>query len=323
VLAIIGTVLRTCVRSPGYMVRSLATVPVAASIARRIRETGADHVHAHYATFPGLAAWVCRRLAEVPYSITVHAHDIFVTQAMLSEKVCDAEFVDAISAFNRDFLRPFGGDSETPVHVIHCGIELDRYEFRPRRAPASGPIAALCVASLQEHKGHGVLLEAIAPDVNPADRIRLTLIGDGPERERLEQSARDLGVAGRVEFMGAQSEDAVRRQLDEAHLFVLPSVVARDGQMEGLPVVLMESLACGVPTVASSLSGIPEIIRDGSTGCLAEAGDPDSLRDALTRASTGTLDPAAARMLVEDEFNVERSAARLVTLFRMSAEGAP
>lgn len=318
VLAVLGTVVRACARHPGYLARSLATVPIAAAIARRVRESGADHVHAHYATFPALAAWVCRRLADVPYSITVHAHDIFVTQAMLREKVQDAAFIDAISAYNREFLRPFGGDSETPVHVIHCGIELERYEFRPRRAPAAGPITALCVASLQEHKGHRVLLEAIAGS-GPMERIQLTLIGDGPEREALEQAAQQLDLADRVVFEGAQPEDAVRQHLDEAHAFVLPSLVARDGQMEGLPVVLMEALACGVPTVASRISGIPEIIRDSSTGYLAEAGDAESLRKALSRACVESLDAAAARMLIEDEFDIERSAASLVSHFRASA----
>ena len=321
VLGIVGTVIRTCVRQPGYLARSLATVPIAAAIARQIRESGAQHIHAHYATFPALAAWVCRRLTGLPYSITVHAHDIFVTQAMLAEKIRDASFVDAISSYNRDFLRPYGGDSETPVHVIHCGIELDRYAFRPRKTPKEGPISALCVASLQEHKGHSVLLEAIAAPDGAASRIQLTLIGDGPERPRLEEQARALGIDGRVAFAGAQPEDEVRRHLDQTDLFVLPSLIARDGQMEGLPVALMESLACGVPTVASRISGIPEIIRDGQTGYLADAGDPASLRAAIENACEGKLDAAEARQLVEDEFDIGKSADRLVANFRMSVGG--
>jgi colanic acid/amylovoran biosynthesis glycosyltransferase len=321
VLAIVGTVLRRCARQPGYLARSFATVPIAAAIARRIRDSGAQHVHAHYATFPALAAWTCRRLTGLPYSITVHAHDIFVTQAMLGEKVREAAFIDEISSYNRDFLRPFGGDSETPVHVIHCGIELDKYTFRPRRPPKDGPIAALCVASLQEHKGHRVLLDAISATEGVSGRVHLTLIGDGPERARLEQQARDLEIDGRVVFEGSQPEDEVRARLDETHLFVLPSLVARDGQMEGLPVALMESLACGVPTVASRMSGIPEIIRNGETGYLAEPGDAASLDAAISNASAGVLDTAAARMLVEEEFDIAKSAASLVGLFRASAGG--
>lgn len=319
VLGVLGTVLARCAPNPGFLARSLATLPIAASIARRISESGVQHVHAHYATFPALAAWACRALTGVPYSITVHAHDIYVTQAMLAEKVGDATFVDAISEFNREFLHPYGGDTKTPVHVIHCGIELPGYEYRPRSAPKSGPVAALCVASLQEHKGHRVLLEAIATDEDPVSRIKLTLVGDGPERSALEDLARELGLEGRVAFAGSQGEDEVRRRLDETHVFVLPSLIARDGQMEGLPVALMESLACGIPTVASRLSGIPEIVRDGVTGCLAEPGDARSLREALKRALAGGLDVAGARALVEDEFDITKSASALTALFRQSS----
>ncbi len=318
-LSLISGVIGGCWRSPGYLARSLATLPVAASAARRIRDSGADHVHAHYATFPALAAWACRRLTGVPYSITVHAHDIFVTQAMLARKVRDAEWVDAISEFNRDFLGPYGGGSDTPVHVIHCGIELDRYAYLPRSTPASGPILALCVASLQEHKGQNVLLEAIASNEEPLSRVALTLVGDGPARERLEERSRELGIADRVIFAGTEPEDEVRRYLSEAHIFILPSLVAKDGQMEGLPVALMESLACGVPTVASDLSGIPEIVRDGVTGYLATPGDAASLRDAVRRAVAGSSDPAEARLLVEDEFDIRKSAASLAALFFDSA----
>ncbi len=114
----------------------------------------------------------------------------------------------------------------------------------------------------------------------------------------------------------------MRRRLDETDLFVLPSLLARDGQMEGLPVALMESLACGVPTVASRISGIPEIIQDGSTGYLAEPGDAASLGEALSRACVAGLDTAAGRNLVEDEFDIERSAQSLAGLFRASAEAA-
>ena len=159
-----------------------------------------------------------------------------------------------------------------------------------------------------------MLLEAVSAPGGDAGRIHLTLIGDGPERDSLEEQARGLGIDERVVFEGAQPEDEVRKRLDETDLFVLPSLVARDGQMEGLPVALMESLACGVPTVASRISGIPEIIRDGETGYLAEAGDAASLRTAISNACAGKLDAAAARRLVEDEFDIGKSATSLVAL---------
>ena len=179
---------------------------------------------------------------------------------------------------------------------------------------------AVCVASLQEYKGHHVLLEALADGGPVLDRIRLELVGEGPLRGRLEELARRLGIGARVSFRGGLTEPQVAAALDAADLFVLPSVVAANGQMEGVPVALMEALACGLPTVASRLSGVPELVRDGETGVLAEPGDVGSLREALRVTIS---DPVAARRraeagrsLVESEFELRRSAGRLAALFR-------
>jgi glycosyltransferase involved in cell wall biosynthesis len=313
-LTTVGVVLREHVRSPALLVRAIVTLPLAAAHARLIRTRGVQHVHAHYATYPGLSAWISRRLAGTPYSITAHAHDIFVNQRMLARKLADAAFVVTISEYNRGFLADYGDSGR--IHVVHAGIDPEAYPFRPRAVPPEGPVRALCVASLQEYKGHAVLFDALAHE--PAlDRVELDLVGAGPLRAALEGRARELGLVDRVRFHGSASEDAVRGLLERADLFVLPSVIARGGQMEGLPVVLMEALASGVPVVATRLSGIPELVTDGTTGLLAAPGDAGSLRDALGRALNGDFRPdlQAGRALVEREFDVRDSAARLRELF--------
>ena len=311
-------------RRPPTLIRALGTLPVAAAHARTLPDLGIHHLHAHYATYPALAAWLCRRLTGIPYSFTVHAHDVFVDRSNLARKIADARFVVAISDYNRLTLLPFGGEWETPVHVVRCGIDPAAYPFRPRAPQPRGPVRAVCVASLQEYKGHRVLLEALANGGAVLDRVRLELIGDGPLRGPLEQLARRLGIEPQVSFRGGLTEPEVVAALDAADLFVLPSVVAANGQMEGVPVALMEALACGLPTVATRLSGVPELVRDGRTGVLAEPGDVGSLREALRLTIT---DPVAARKraeagrsLVESEFELERSAARLASLFADAAE---
>jgi colanic acid/amylovoran biosynthesis glycosyltransferase len=286
-----------------------------------------EHVHAHFATYPALAAWVCWRLTGVPYSFTAHAHDLFVAadRGLLGRKLGDARFVVAISEYNRRFLQTVSEDRETPVHVVHCGIDPCAYRFRPRRPASGGPVRALCVASLQEHKGHRVLFEALAGGGVALERVRLDLVG-GRDRRPLERLARELGIADRVRFHGALPEHEVAAMLDKADLFVLPSLVARDGQMEGIPVAIMEALAAGLCVVASRLSGIPELVRDGETGILADPGDPASLQEALRRAvqgDCGGASAAAGRSLVEAEFAVERSAQRLGDLFLWAAREPP
>ncbi len=314
-LACVGAVTAGHARSPEVLVRALATVPLGATHARRVHRDGIEHVHAHFATYPALAAWLCGRLAAVPYSFTAHAHDLYVDQSFLARKVSGAEFLVAISDFNRRFLADYGGGDATPVEVVHCGVDARAYEFRLRRMPPEGPVRAICVASLQEHKGHPVLFRAIAHS-GPVSRIELDLVGGG-DREPLERLAAELGIAGRVRFHGSLPEDEVARLLSESDLFVLPSRVGRDGQMEGIPVALMEALACGLPVVASRLSGIPELVEDGKWGYLAAPGDPASLNEALDRAVSGpALDVAAGRARVEDEFAVEVTAAQMARLFK-------
>lgn len=322
-LSTVGRVAAAHARRPALLARALATIPLAATHARALASLGVDHVHAHYATYPALAAWTCRRLTGLGYSFTAHAHDLYVDQSLLGDKVRGARFAIAVSEFNRRFLRGHGGDGATPVHVVHCGIDPGAYRFRPR-APAPGArVRALCVASLQEYKGHRVLLEALAGAGAELERVELDLVGGGALREELEGLARRLGLADRVRFRGPLPEPEVAALLDRADLFVLPSVVARDGQMEGLPVALMEALACGVPAVSTRLSGIPEIVQDGETGLLAEPGDRASLRAALARVveepAEATARAVAGRRLVEREFDVRASGRRLAQLFEQAS----
>jgi glycosyltransferase involved in cell wall biosynthesis len=280
-------------------------------------------VHAHYATYGALGAWVIKRLTGVPYTFTAHAHDLFVEQTFLREKVEEAEAVVAVSEYNRRFLADYGGGAATPVTVIRCGIDVGAYPYRERSLDEAGEIRALCVASLQDYKGHSVLLRALAADRGALGRISLTLVGDGPLEGSLRREAERLGVASQVRFAGAMAEDQVAAELEAAQLFVLPSVVASSGQMEGVPVALMEAMACGVPVVSTRLSGIPELVRDGDTGLLAQPGDPEALaaamRSAIEDSEASAERARRGRALVEREFDVHATSDALVRVLEGGA----
>ncbi|MDX6718155.1 MAG: colanic acid/amylovoran biosynthesis glycosyltransferase [Solirubrobacteraceae bacterium] len=321
-LGAVALVARAFARRPSRLARSLVTVALASGHARTMRKLGVEHVHAHFANYPALAAWTVARLAGPTYSFTAHAHDLFRDQSFLRRLVADARFVVAISDFNRAFLAPYN-PSDTPVHVVHCGVDPAAWPARPRAAPAHGPVRALCVASLEEKKGHRVLLGALAEADGRLRRVELDLVGPGALRAELQALALALGLGDRVRFHGALAEPAVAELLDRADLFVLASVVERSGFMEGIPVALMEALATGVPVVATRLSGVPELVRDGDTGLLAEPGEAASLRAALERA-IGDPDGArrratAGRALVEREFDARAGAARIAELIRAVA----
>jgi colanic acid/amylovoran biosynthesis glycosyltransferase len=314
-------------RRPSAMIRSLVTVALAAGHARELRGTGVDHIHAHFATYPAIAAWVCAKLMDVTYSITAHAHDLFVDQSYLEIVVADARLVVVISEFNRSFLAPYVAKSHTPVHLVHCGVDPAAYRFRPRAPSAEGAIDALCVASLEEYKGHRVLLEALASGDEDTARLHLRLVGSGPLEHEIRTMVDRLGLGERVQLLGSRSEAEVAAMLEDADLFVLPSIVAHDGQMEGIPVALMEALASGLPAIASRLSGIPELVQDGVTGVLVEPADVAALVGAFRRVCS---DPQATRAraqagraLVEREFNVSRSGEQMRALFLALVPATP
>ncbi len=133
--------------------------------------------------------------------------------------------------------------------MIRAGIVLEDFPYRERTLPQDGPIHALAVGSLIEHKGHRVLLEALSDP--QLDRVDLTVVGEGEERQNLEVAARTAGLSERVRFVGARREDEVAELMANCDLFVLPSLIAASGRMEGVPVVLMEAMASGAPVVAT------------------------------------------------------------------------
>ena len=324
-LGALGAVIRAYWRKPGLLVRALVTVAAASAHARAIEGLGVSHLHAHTATYPLLAAWMCRRLTGATYSFTAHAHDIFMDQTFLPERLAEARFAVAISEFNREFMARFGSGS-TPVHVIRCGIDVSAYRFHPRELERGRPLRALAIGGFKDYKGHRYLLEALAR-TSGLERVELDLVGDGPLREELVSLADRLGLGDRVTFHGALAEPEVIARLDRADLFVLPSIVTPEGNTEGLPVVLMEAMAAGAPIVATRVTAVPELVRDGETGLLVDPADAD----ALGRGITALLDdPDAARRrseagraLIEREYDVNVTGAALARLFREPVNDGP
>jgi len=300
------------------LVRTPLVLLKAALLARRIDAMGVRHVHAHWATHPALAAWVVRALAGTGYSFTAHAHDLYVDRAMLREKVEGARFVVTISEFNRRLIEESCGPvAAGKVHVVRCGVDPAAFAPGVRRAPPLPTFA--CVASLREYKGHGVLLDAVRLLRDRGVRLRVVLVGDGELRRTIAARVACEGLGEVVELRGALPHEEIPAVLANATAMVLPSLTSRDGQMEGIPVALMEAMAAGVPVVATRLSGIPELVRDGVTGLLVPERNPAALASAMERLAA---DPAlcarladSARRAVREEFDRGRNVSRLLELF--------
>jgi colanic acid/amylovoran biosynthesis glycosyltransferase len=321
-LGALAGMIRAALGSPWFLFGGLAIFPKVVHQARRMEAAGVRHVHCHFANHPATAGYVISRLTRIPFSFTAHGSDLHRNRHMLREKVTQAHLVVTISRYNRErILEVTDPGDARKVRVIHCGVDPAR--FRPREADshdATGVrrLELLCVASFQEVKGHEYLLRAVAGLRDRGIRFRLRLIGDGPRRKLLEGVVREHGLGEDVELLGARPTHEVAAAVRETDVFVLPSVLTRKGDREGIPVALMEAMAAGVPVVASRLSGIPELVRDGETGLLVEPRDVDGLTDAIARLHG---DPAlrarlarAGREVVQREFDLHLNAAELAAL---------
>jgi glycosyltransferase involved in cell wall biosynthesis len=226
------------------------------------------------------------RLSGLPFSFSAHARDIYdenlVDRALLREKIRCAEFVITCSEYNRRVLATLGGEkADGKIMKIYNGADLTR--FRPDPSVPREPALVLAVGRLVEKKGFRDLIRACRSLRDKERSFRCIIAGEGGERDRLTQQISDLGVQDRVTLVGAQPQEQVLEMMKRATIFVLPCVVSAAGDKDGLPTVLIEALAVGLPAISTTLSGIPEVIEHGKTGLLVPSGDSILLAEAIEK----------------------------------------
>jgi glycosyltransferase involved in cell wall biosynthesis len=325
-LAAAWTLLRCNWGSLRYFVGALAILPKSALFARQMAANGVRHIHAHFASHSAAAAFFIHRLTGIPYSFTAHGSDIHREKRMLSEKVAEARFVVPISEFNRKVILEAcsaNGAGADKLVVIHCGV--DSRFFQPP-ATSNGShltnkeLNLLCIGTLHEVKGQAFLLEACRLLKEMGYPFSCRFVGDGPDKAALAAQAANAGLDGSVHFLGRRTREEIVRLIQEADVLVAPSVASQDGRREGIPVVLMEAMACKLPVVASRLSGIPELVKDGKTGLLVPPGDAEALAEALAylykqpekRQQLGQ----AGRERILQTFDLHKNAAELAQRFQ-------
>jgi colanic acid/amylovoran biosynthesis glycosyltransferase len=284
-----------------------------------IREFNPDFIHAHWGTFPSTVAWVLGRMLGRPFGFTCHAHDIFVNNHLLKEKIESAAVPVTISRFNIDWLAERATSAARDrFSIVHCGVDLGGWPFRAERARGADAYV-LAVGRLDPIKGFDVLIDALGELARANRPVRCRIIGSGPLEAELKARIARHGIQGSVELLGARPQAEVRAALYEASAFVLPSVVTPTGDRDGIPVSLMEAMAAGTPCVSTRVSGIPELIDHEREGLLVPERDAPALAAALARVVD---DPAlanrlavAARAKVEREFDAAAEARKLLECF--------
>jgi glycosyltransferase involved in cell wall biosynthesis len=287
---------------------------VAARLADILIANGCRHLHIHFAHVPAQIGMYAAAMSGVPFTVMAHANDIFERGVLLRQKAMRAEKMLTISEFNRAYLERIGVPKDK-LAVVRCGVS---FKTRPAAMTTRNEGQAYRIGTLGrlvEKKGVDVLIRALAAMKPGPDGIELEIAGDGPLRADLEQLANELGIAGRVRFVGNLPHHAVRDWMHGLDAFVLACKRDANGDMDGIPVVLMEAMSQSVPVISTRLSGIPELVVDGTTGLLAEQGDPIDLAariDLLLASSELRARLAAAAVThVEHEFGQQTNLDRL------------
>lgn len=288
------------------------------------------HLHAHFLHTPASVARYASLLTDIPWSCSAHARDIWtIPEWEKREKLADCRWTVTCTCVNWQHLRSLAPRDDR-IELLYHGLDSSRFpppaRGRPRRdgRDLAQPVIILSVGRAVEKKGYGDLLGALARLPRELN-WRFVHVGDGPLLARLKRKARALGLNERIDWVGAQAQDEVLRRYAQADLFVLACRVARDGDRDGLPNVLVEAQSQGLACVATRLSAIPELVQDGVTGVLVAPGDGVALSAALARLIT---DPGARERLgeagkarVQERFSFERGIERLASHLRLAIAG--
>lgn len=251
-------------------------------LATLVGDRGLTHLHAHFGSLAAGVTRLASLIAGITYSLTLHAKDIFhedVDRHALSVRLRDAALAVTVSDFNERYLRDLYGDATRSLVRIYNGIDLHQFAYT---RPAARPRTVVAVGRFVEKKGFDHLLDAIALLRDRGRATRLDLVGGGADETALRTRSAELGLDGLVTFHGPLTQSETRDVVRGAAALAAPCVIGVDGNRDGLPTVILESLALGTPVVATPVTGIPEAIIHGRTGLLVPEADPAALADALS-----------------------------------------
>lgn len=282
------------------------------------------HIHSQWIHSAGTVAMYGAWLLDKPFSFTGHAADLFRNRAALADKIRRADFINCISEFHRQFYLENGARPEQ-LQIVYCGIDTSHFTPRRRTRAPGEPLHILSSGRLVEKKGFPVLIEACAIMAARGYDFRCTIGGSGPDEAELRALIAARGLDDRVTLTGeALKQEEIPDFMYSGDVYTLPCVWASDNDVDGLPQMLMEAMACGLPAVSTELVGIPDLVIDGETGLLVPTEDAAALAEALMRLGE---DDDLARQLAESghahvtkAFDIETCLEPLLSRFRSALE---
>jgi glycosyltransferase involved in cell wall biosynthesis len=311
----VGLAFRLAGLDPRRLYLNLMYFIEALMVGQWMKRQGLRHLHVHLASQAASVGLFVRTVFGFGYSLTVHGPDEFydADRQMLAQKIAAADFLCCISSFARSQLMKLSPYEHWDKFVLSpLGVDPEIFAPRPK-PPERGYFEILCVGRLTPAKGQHILIDAVERLTRQGRRVRLRLVGGGPDDESLRRHAARTAARECVIFEGALNQDRIRDFYAQADAFCIPSFA------EGLPVVLMEAMAMEIPCVTTHIAGIPELIRDGVNGLLTPPSDADALAKALARLMD---DPElrkriaqSGRARVVEDYNLHRNVERLGAIF--------
>ncbi len=252
-----------------------------------LKDRNIVHLHGHFAHSPTSVTLFASLLSDIPFSFTAHAKDIYTTaKDKLKRKIDGARFVTTCTAHNEEYLKNVAGNSSIPVFRIYHGIDIELFKQQQFNIIPDKPYRILTVARMTEKKGLPTLYRALRILRDNGFLFRHTLIGDGDDREKILDLISSLELGNSCEWIGTRTHKEVLQYFNESDLFVLACEIAKSGDRDGIPNVLVESLAMGVPALSTEVSAIPEILLNEKTGLTVPPSQPAVMSDAIIRMLT-------------------------------------
>jgi len=297
---------------------------VACHWAHAIRDRDVDHIHSQWIHSAGTVAMYGAWLLGRPFSFTGHAADLFRERCALSDKIARAEFIICISEFHRQFYLEQGARPEQ-LQIAYCGIDTSHFAPNRRQRPEGEPFHILSSGRLVEKKGFHFLIEACAILKARDFPFRCTIAGSGPQEAELRHLIAKAGLGDHVTLTGeALKQEDIPGFMAQGDAYALACVWASDNDVDGLPQMLMEAMACGLPAVSTQLVGIPDLVKDGKTGLLVPPENAEALAEALMRLEKdpdlATELALSGRKHVTEVFDIEVCLDPLLDRFRAQME---
>jgi glycosyltransferase involved in cell wall biosynthesis len=309
-------------RYPLQAFKNLALFPKMVHYARHMKRRGIMGVNSCWANFPTTLALVGKSFFGTPYSMTCRAWDIYVpmNQIGLVEKVANSSVVRTNNDAGARFMKSFCLEKEDESKISRVYNPFDVENTTPREEAPAGRFLITSGGSLVEQKGLTYLLDAVAILKQKEIPCDVKIVGDGAMRQSLEDQIVRLGIGDCVEMIGAVSNQDFLDRMRRSSAFVLPSVPASDGHLDGIPNVLIESASLGVPVISTEVSGIPELVENGVNGLLVPPRDSQALAAAIQRLMA---DPEMqrdfacnGRSKVRELFDMSANARALIEIYR-------